>query len=114
MSYFGPLRELIPLVRPRAADELALRWIANCNDRRPAEQPSRIWADHLASVADYWDHKRRHPDTHAGAMVVVCQWVPYVLATASILTVNPIILVPAVFALRQREGRRSSFRPRVS
>lgn len=114
MSYFGPLRELLPVVRPRAADELALRWIAHYDDRRHAERPSRIWADHLASVADYWDHKRRHPDTHAGAMVIACRWVPVVLATASMLTINPIILVPAVLALRRRERGGGWLRPRVS
>jgi hypothetical protein len=48
-----------------------------------------LWADHLASVADYWDHKRRHPHSHAGAMSILYRWTPVIIAVASFATFNP-------------------------
>lgn len=105
MSDLGPLRELLPIVRPRAAEEIASRWIAAYGETWRAAQPSRIWIDHYASVADYWEHKRRHPDSRAGAMVALYHWAPYIVAAASLLTVNPLILLPSLIGRRARTER---------
>ena len=104
MRDLGLLHDLFPIVRAQAAEELAARWIARYREPRPLEPSARIWFDHYASVAEYWEHKRRHPNRNAGALVVFFQWTPYILAAASVLTVNPIILLPSVLARRRPRG----------
>ena len=67
--------ELIPQVVIRAAerrgsvDEIVTRWIAHAYQPQPMDL-RKLWADHFASVADYYRHKRRHPHGRAGAMVI--------------------------------------------
>jgi len=79
--------ELIPQIVIRAAerrgsaDEIVARWIAQACEARPADV-GKLWADHLASVADYWRHKVRHPHGHAGAMVVLYEWAQRMIVTA--------------------------------
>ena len=79
--------ELIPQIVIEAAerrgsvDEIVSRWIVY------AYQPQltdirKLWADHFASVADYWRHKARHPQGHAGAMVILYQCTQRLIVTA--------------------------------
>jgi len=95
VSNFDPLREILPVVRPvvrpHAADELVAQWITRYYQPRPAEQPAQIWRNHFASVADYWNHKQRHPHNPAGIMIILCTWVPYILGTANIMTMTSTI-----------------------
>jgi hypothetical protein len=71
--------ELIPQIVIEAAerrgsvDETVSRWIAYAYQPQPTDI-RRLWADHFASVADYWRHKTRHPESHAGAMVILYEW----------------------------------------
>lgn len=109
MIDFAPLREILPVVRPKAADEQLHQWVERYYDPSRREQPSKIWFDHFASVADYWDHKRRHPDSHAGVMVVLYSWTPCVLAIAGVVTINPMVVIPAMLDPRKR-GQKNRFR----
>lgn len=74
----------------KPAEQVVIHYDIPYHAEEQQKQPSKIWNDHFASVAEYWNHKRRHPDTHAGALVVMYKWTPYVIAAVSILTVNPI------------------------
>jgi hypothetical protein len=71
--------ELIPQIVIKAAerrgsvDEIVARWIAEASQPQPADI-RKLWADHYASIADYWRHKARHPDGRAGAMVILYEW----------------------------------------
>ena len=55
--------ELIPQIVIRAAerrgsvDEIVTRWIADAYQPQPMDI-RKLWADHFASVADYWRHKQ--------------------------------------------------------
>ncbi len=102
-----PLRELLPIVRPKAADEAAIWYLEEAHVRRIAALP-KIWADHYASVADYWAHKRRHPDTRAGAMAALYSWTRYIAVAASVVTLNPIMIVVAISGARRSNPGRSS------
>ena len=78
--------ELIPQIVIEAAergsvDEIVSRWIAYAYQPQPTDI-RKLWADHLASVADYWRHKARHPQGHAGAMVILYQWAQQLIVTA--------------------------------
>ena len=79
--------ELIPQVVIRAAerrgsvDEIVTRWIAYTSQPQPTDI-RKLWADHFASVADYWRHKARHPQDHAGAMVILYEWARRLVVTA--------------------------------
>jgi hypothetical protein len=79
--------ELIPQIVIEAAerrgsvDEIVSRWIAYAYQPQPTDI-RKLWADHLASVADYWRHKARHPQGHAGAMVILYQWAQGLIVTA--------------------------------
>jgi hypothetical protein len=79
--------ELIPQFVIEAAerrgsvDEIVSRWIAYAYQPQPADI-RKLWADHFASVADYWRHKARHPHGHAGAMVILYQWAQQLIVTA--------------------------------
>ena len=79
--------ELIPQIVIRAAerrgsvDEVVTRWIAHASQPRPIDI-QKLWMDHLASIADYWRHKTRHPQGHAGAMVILYQWAQRLVVTA--------------------------------
>jgi hypothetical protein len=70
--------EFIPQVVIRVAerrgsvDEIVTRWIAHAYQPQPMDL-RKLWADHFASVADYYRHKTRHPRDHAGAMVILYQ-----------------------------------------
>jgi hypothetical protein len=68
---------------------------------------AKLWANHYASVADYWAHKTRHPDTHAGAMVVLHSWAPVVAGITSVLTCNPVVAIPALATQRERDRHRA-------
>src|SRR3954469_7018388 len=71
--------ELIPQIIIQAAerrgsvDEIGTRWIAHAYQPQPTDI-RKLWADHFASVTDYWRHKARHPHGHAGAMVILYEW----------------------------------------
>ena len=71
--------------------------------RAPAGDLAKLWADHYASVADYWAHKARDPGTPAGAMVVLHSWAPVVIGISSVLTCNPVVAIPALAVARQRD-----------
>jgi hypothetical protein len=79
--------ELIPQIviraaeRRRSADEIVTRWIAQASEAQPPDF-GKLWADHFASVEDYWRHKTRHPHGHAGAMVVLYEWAQRMIVTA--------------------------------
>jgi hypothetical protein len=79
--------ELIPQIiieaveRRGSVDEIVTRWIAHAYQAQPTDI-QRLWADHLASVADYWRHKARHPHSHAGAMVILYQWAQRLIVSA--------------------------------
>jgi len=79
--------ELIPQIVVRAAerrgsvDEIVTKWFAQAYQPQPTDI-GELWADHLASVADYWQHKTRHPYDHAGAMVVLYEWAQRLIVTA--------------------------------
>ena len=79
--------ELIPQIVIRAAerrgsaDDIVTRWIARASEPRPTDI-WKLWADHFASVADYWRHKARHPQGHAGAMVILYEWARRLVVTA--------------------------------
>jgi hypothetical protein len=90
---FDPIRDIIPVVRPRPADEALRQWVEHFTAPRRVDF-AKLWADHYASVADYWAHKARHPDTHAGAMVVLHSWASVVVGISSVLTCNPIVAIP--------------------
>jgi hypothetical protein len=92
---FDPIRDIIPVVRPGAADQVIKQWIEHVSEPRHVDF-AKLWADHYASVADYWAHKARHPDTHAGAMVVLHSWAPVVIGIYSVLTCNPIVAAPRI------------------
>jgi hypothetical protein len=98
---FEPIRDIIPVVRYRAADEALKQWIEHVSESRRVDL-TKLWADHYASVADYWAHKARHPDTHAGAMVVLHSWTPVVIGICSVLTCNPIVAFLALALARER------------
>jgi hypothetical protein len=73
---------VIEAADPRGSvDEIVSRWIAYAYQPRPTDI-RRLWADHFASVADYWRHKTRHPQGHAGAMVILYQWARRLVVTA--------------------------------
>jgi hypothetical protein len=79
--------ELIPQIvneageRRGSVDEIVSRWIAYAHQPQPTDI-QKLWADHFASVADYWRHKARHPHGHAGAMVILHQWAQQLIVTA--------------------------------
>ena len=79
--------ELIPQILIEAAerrgsvDEIVSRWIAYAYQPQPTDI-RKLWADHFASVADYWRHKARHPHGHAGAMVILYQWAQRLIVSA--------------------------------
>jgi hypothetical protein len=80
--------ELIPQVvieaaaeRRGSADEIVARWISQAFQPRPLDI-QKLWADHLASVADYWQHKTKHPHGHAGTMVLLYEWARRMTVTA--------------------------------
>ena len=99
---FDPIRDIIPVVRPRAADETLKQWGEHFTEPRSVDF-AKLWANHSASVADYWAHKARHPGTHAGAMVVLHSWAPVVIAISSVLTCNPVVAIPALAVARERD-----------
>jgi hypothetical protein len=98
---FEPIRDIIPVVRPRAADEILKQWVEHVSEPRRADF-AKLWEDHYASVADYLAHKARHPDTHAGAMLVLHSWAPVVIGICSVLSCNPIVSIPALAVARER------------
>ena len=67
--------------RRGSVDEIVTRWIAHAYQAQPTDI-QKLWADHLASVADYWRHKARHPRGHAGAMVILYQWAQRLIVSA--------------------------------
>ena len=79
--------ELIPqIVLPAAerrgsADDIVTRWIAQASQPQSLNV-QKLWADHFASVADYWWHKTRHPHGNAGAMVILHEWAQRLIGTA--------------------------------
>jgi hypothetical protein len=99
---FDPIRDIIPVVRPRAADEALKQWVEHFSKPRRVDF-AKLWADHYASVADYWAHKARHPDTHAGATVVLHSWAPVVIGVCSVFTCNPLVVIPALAVARERD-----------
>ena len=99
---FDQIRDIIPIVRPRPADEALQQWVEHFTEP-PRVDFAKLWANHYASVADYWAHKARHPDTHAGAMVVLHSWAPVVVGITSVLTCNPIVAIPALATHRERD-----------
>jgi hypothetical protein len=99
---FDPIRDIIPIVRPRAADETLKQWVEHVTGHRGVDL-AKLWANHYASVADYWAHKARHPGTHAGAMVVLYSWAPVVIGVTSVLTCNPVIAIPRLAIPRERD-----------
>jgi hypothetical protein len=105
---FDPIRDIIPVVRPRAADEALKQWVQHFTEPRCVDF-AKLWASHYASVADYSAHKARHPDTHAGAMVVLHSWAPVVVGISSVLTCNPVVAIP-VLALARGRNRDCSAR----
>jgi len=102
-----PLIDLLPIVRPKVTDELGVWQIEEAWLRRPAPLP-KMWADHFASVADYYEHKRRHPDTRAGAMDALYSWTRYIAVGASVVTLNPIMIAVALSDTHRRPGSRRS------
>jgi len=78
---------LIPKIIIRAverhgsADEIITRWIAQTSQSQPADI-RRLWADHFASVADYYRHKARRPHSHSGAMIILYEWAQRMVVTA--------------------------------
>jgi hypothetical protein len=98
---FDPTRDIIPVVRPKPADEILKQWVEHVSEPRRVDI-AKLWADHYASVADYWAHKARHPGTHAGAMVVLHSWAPVVVGVCTALTCNPIVAIPALAIARER------------
>ena len=99
---FDLIRDIIPLVRPRAAEKALEQWAEHVSKPRCMDF-ARLYADHHASVADYWAHKARHPETHAGAMVVLRSWAPLVIGICSALTCNPLVAIPALAVGRERD-----------
>ena len=79
--------ELIPQIvvpaaeRRGSADDIITPWITQACQPQPIDL-RKLWADHFASVADYWQHKTRHPHGHAGAMVILYEWAQRLIATA--------------------------------
>jgi hypothetical protein len=79
--------ELVPQIvieaarRRGSADEIVSRWIAYAYQTQPTDI-RKLWADHFASVADYWRHKAMRPQGHAGAMVILYQWAQPLIVTA--------------------------------
>jgi hypothetical protein len=108
VSALSPLFDLLPIVRPATTDEQEIWYVEEARVRRTAQLP-KLWADHFASVADYWEHKRRHPDTRAGAMVTLYSWTRYIAVAASVVTLNPIMIAMSISDIRQRPGPRRSF-----
>ena len=102
---FEPIRDIIPVVRPKAADEILRQWVERFNE--PCRTDSKkLFADHYASIADYWAHKSRHPDGRAGAMVTLRGWAPVVIGVCGLLTCNPIAAIPVLVTARERERNR--------
>jgi hypothetical protein len=106
LSDILPLSEWLPIVRPKAADELAIWYFKEAHVRQTGALP-KILADHFASVADYWEHKRRHPDTRAGAMVALYSWTRCIAVAASVMTLNPIIVAVALSVAKRPNFRRA-------
>ena len=104
MSAIFPLGERLPIVRPKAAEQLAIWYFREARVQQPAVLP-KIWTDHFASVADYWEHKRQHPHTRAGAMVVLYSWTRYIALAASVVTFNPIMIAVAMSDASGRNRR---------
>jgi len=79
--------ELIPQIAVPAAErrgsvgQIIAPWVTQASQPQPIDV-RKLWADHFASVADYWQHKSRHPNGHAGAMVVLYEWAQRLIATA--------------------------------
>jgi len=67
---------------------------------------TKLFADHYASVADYWAHKRRDPDSHAGAMVTLRGWAPVIVGVCGVLTCNPVVAIPVLTIARERGRNR--------
>jgi hypothetical protein len=102
---FEPIRDIIPIVRPKAADEILRQWVERFNEPCRADS-TKLFADHYASVADYWAHKNRHPDSRAGAMVTLRDWAPVVIGVCGVLTCNPVVAIPVLTMARGRERNR--------
>ena len=49
---FEPIRDIIPVVRPKPADEILWQWVEWFNETSRTDS-SKLLADHYASVADY-------------------------------------------------------------
>ena len=103
MSDFDQLRVIFPFLKPKAANESLRQWLERHEDPKKNQLNIRLWSDHLASVADYWEHKRLHPNSRAGAMVILYSWAPVVTVVCSVLTLNPIGVFQAVEAYRRFE-----------
>jgi len=79
--------ELVPQIvinvdeRRGSADEILTRWFTQAHQPQPTDI-HKLWADHFASVSDYWRHKTRHPHGHAGAMVILYEWGQRLIVTA--------------------------------
>ena len=102
---FEPIRDIIPVVRPKSADEILWQWVERFNQACHADA-TKLFADHYASVADYWAHKRCHPDSHAGAMVTLRGWAPVVVGICGVLTCNPVVAIPVLTIARERDRNR--------
>lgn len=105
MSYIRQFRPIAPIIWPRELAELAV-WYARQERAEAAVETSKIWADHYAAVADYWDHKSRHPNTPAGAMTILHSWCKYLSVAAAVVTLNPIVIAFAVMDVAERRRDR--------
>lgn len=115
MSDFLPFRPLTPIVWPKAIAELGVlfRWQERAEAALTVAEIPKIWADHYASIADYWDHKRRHPDTPAGAMTVLYSWAKYIPVATAVVTLNPIVIAVAVIDAHRRSIGKPPFRQQI-
>jgi hypothetical protein len=79
--------ELIPEIVIEAAeqrgsvDEIVTRWVARASQSQPTDF-QKLWAYHFASVTEYWQHKAKHPHSHAGAMIILHEWAQRLIVTA--------------------------------
>ncbi len=99
-----PLRSIVPIVLPRAAEQYLHQFCFEYGYVREREVPKWI-LDHFASVFEFQGWKAEHP--RDGTMKVLYRWTPIIVAAISVLSVNPIGLgfIPGLLGHRHQLER---------
>ena len=87
MADLIPLRGVLPIILPRAAEQYVDQFRFEYEYARKFDVPKWI-SDHFASVFDFQVWKAEHP--RDGTMTVLYRWTPMIVSAVSVLSINPI------------------------